>query len=210
MFVTSGMAAVALGLLLGVGSADDSALYAPAPPPGSAFVRVLQAGPKAADGAVGKASVGTVAVGMASEYIVVPQGAVSVKSGTAAHPVTVEASKYYSVAVHSGAPVVFTDTAPSSANKAVVVVYNLSTATSVSLTTADGSVAIVSDIAPGKSGHRELNPLAVPLVVSGPAGTVKELGERVLERGSAYSVVVTGQGDALTASWSAARTRPLR
>ena len=81
MFVPGSLATVAMGLLIGAASADDSALYAPAPPPGSAFVRVLQAGPQAADGAVGSSSVGKVAVGMASEYIVVPKGEVSVKSG---------------------------------------------------------------------------------------------------------------------------------
>ncbi len=195
-----------IGLLVAAG-ADDATLYAAAPPPGSAFVRVLQAEGKAT-GKVGGKDVSAIAAGEASSYFVVAQGQVNVNLGAKTHTLAAESGAYYSVAWLPPGPKVFTDTPHTSRTKALVTVYNLSDLPTVSLTTADGAVEIVGGVAPGTSARRELNALAVPLVIRSPDRVVTDLSEQVLERGAAYQVVVTGAGSAVTATWGRSQTQP--
>jgi alginate O-acetyltransferase complex protein AlgF len=190
--------------------ANDASLYAPAPPPGSAFVRVLQAGAGAESANVGGVSVGAVQPGADSDYIVVAAGKTDVMLGGNRHAIEVAAQRYYTVAFGDDGPVVFADTPPSARTKAGITVYNLSDIPAVSLQTADGQVQIVADVAPDQHGFRQLNALAVPLRIAGSGGEVMDLGERVLERGAAYSVVVWDGRDGPTARWSTARTRALQ
>jgi hypothetical protein len=173
-------------------------------------VRLLQAGAAAAPGEVGGTAVDALPPGGTSAYVVAAQGAVAVGLGGASHRLDAAAGGYYSVAWLGGAPTVFEDATSKNKAKAMLTVYNLSGVDGVSLTTGDGKVEIVAGVGKGASAHREVNALAVPLAVAVPGGAPVALGEQVLERGGAYSVVVTGSGPALQATWTRATTAPLR
>lgn len=202
---------VALSVLSLVGlltATDDATLYAPAPPPNSAFVRVLHAGAGAEPAKVGTVALGAVESAAASAYAVAPSGELVASLGAQSHTLRVAAGGYYSVAWPGGTPTVFKDVPHASRTKALITVYNVSDLPTVALTTADGSIEVVGGVAVGTSGRRELNALAVPLVIRGPSGVVADLGEQVLERGAAYQVVVTGSGTDATALWGRSQTRP--
>ena len=116
----------------------------------------------------------------------------------------------YRTAVYTGdAVAVVVDPPSPPRTKALVALYNLSGAAALSLTTADGGVSILSDVAPGAVAGRAVNPVALSAAVSGGAAPVA-LPEHILERGVAYAVVVTGPPDDLRARWIAARTETSR
>ncbi len=187
-------------------AADDASLYAAAPPAGSAFVRVIQADLTSGDGTVGATAVRGVESGEASAYVVAPQGSVAVGLAGAKHTLEATAGGYYSVVWLSGTAKVFEDTPAESRTKALLTVYNLSDQAEIRLTTGDGAVEIVGGVAPAATAQRALNALAVPLSVYGPSGLITAFPERVLDRGAAYSVIVTGIGDRTAAHWVQSRT----
>ena len=59
----------------------DAGLYAPEPPPGSAFVRVINGSPTAVTPKIGGQAAASVSSGAASPYVVVPGGSVEVDAG---------------------------------------------------------------------------------------------------------------------------------
>src|SRR5438552_5609861 len=90
---------LALGLTAAQAAGDD-ALYDPAPPPNSAFVRVIDArGQGNLTVNVGQAQVAVPPSGV-SPYIVVPQGEQDVTLSTASSKVNLAAGKYYTIAFY--------------------------------------------------------------------------------------------------------------
>lgn len=183
----------------------DVGLYAPAPPPGSAFVRVVNAGGASVSGTVGKYATGAVATGKASPYWAVPGGAVSITVGTKTQSVQAAAGGF--VTVVSGLPgktelVPLVDVVSANRAKASIVLYNLSSKPGVDLATADGAITLFTDIAPGAESMREVNALSVAFAVNGPDAPVTTFPVVTLERGVAYSVIVYETGGKLAATWS--------
>ncbi len=182
-------------LLLSAASAQDTGLYAPAPPANSAFVRVVNApeatlGTKAVKGEAGKVSA----------YVVVPQGNVTAKIGSATANLKVEAGKFYTAGVSGGKVVLLTDQGADNRAKAVLTVYNLSKNASIDLKTADGKTTVITGVKPGSSGSRAVNGITVDLsAFAGPkvVGTVSGVK---LERGSGYALVVSDTGMTVTQS----------
>ena len=174
--------------------AQDTGLYAPAPPANSAFVRVLN---------VPAATLGSSAVTAdkaASPYVIIPQGTFNAKVGAVSGPLKVEAGKFYSVVSSGGKLALLTDQAADNRAKALLTVYNLSKAPSLDLKTADGKTTVVKDVKPGSSGSRAVNGITVDLAAfagTKSLGTVKGVK---LERGNAYALVVTDSGMTLTQS----------
>ena len=91
-----------LALSFACGQRILDSLYAPDPPPNSAFVRVVNG--MSSDVA---ATVGTQRVGArmrdASPYVIVPQGAVAFSAGKTAQTVKVQAGKFYTLALTGSA-----------------------------------------------------------------------------------------------------------
>ncbi|WP_084475004.1 alginate O-acetyltransferase AlgF [Deinococcus pimensis] len=187
-------------------------LYDPAPPPNSAFVRVVNGTADALDVPLGTVRASARARN-ASPYVVVPQGAVTLKVGRSTRAVTVEAGRFYSVAVtgNADAPRVtlLTDEANDDRAKALVAVYNLSKLATVDFKTADGKLTVVEGVTPNTTKTRAVNGVKVDLAVFSKATNLATFKDVQLERGVAYAVIVTDAGGKPTATWvrSATKTR---
>ncbi|WP_084147846.1 alginate O-acetyltransferase AlgF [Deinococcus frigens] len=184
-----------LALLLSSGATAQEGLYDPAPPPNSAFVRVLD---------VPAATLGGKAVaaekGAASPYVVIAQGDFAVKAGTVSGRLKVEAGNFYSVVTSGGKLVLLTDQAAENRAKALLTIYNLSKASRVDLKTADGKTAVVSGVRSGESGSRAVNGVTVDLSAFDGSKALGTLRGIRLERGNAYALVLTDTGLTLTPS----------
>lgn len=193
-------------LLSLVAQAQD--LYDPEPPPGSAFVRVLRADGGGAAYTLSTIDLGTVEVGHVTAYVPVPAGAVpSPRSGLSVKG-SIEAGGYYTVVDRGqGTAPLLVDGSSRKLHKAVVQVYNVSDAADVDLRLPDGKTAVVADVAPGATGHREVNPLKVTLVAYADDQGLPELTDRKLDQGGVYTAVVAGEGPNRTVTWTRAETR---
>ena len=170
-------------------------LYAPAPPANSAFVRVI-----GAPAATLETQPVTAAKNAASAYVVIPQGSLTAKVGTVGQKFTVVAGKFYSVVLLGGKLSLLTDQAADNKAKALLTVYNLSSAAALDLKTADSKLSVVSGVKPGESGSRAVNGITVDLAAFSGTKTLGTLKAVKLERGNAYAVVVTDVGATLTQS----------
>ena len=170
-------------------------LYAPAPPANSAFVRVI-----GAPAATLETQPVMAAKDAASAYVVIPQGTLTAKVGTVSQKFTVVAGKFYSVVLLGGKLSLLTDQAADNKAKALLTVYNLSSAAALDLKTADGKLSVVSGVKPGESGSRTVNGITVDLAAFSGTKTLGALKAVKLERGNAYAVVVTDVGATLTQS----------
>jgi alginate O-acetyltransferase complex protein AlgF len=187
----------------------DISLYAAAPPPGSAFVRVINASGASVSSKVGQYNTGAVATGGASPYFAVPGGDVAITSGKSSQTVQAAAGAFVSLVV--GMPgksgfVPLTDTVSANRAKASILLYNLTTSPTIDLATADGKAVVFTDVPAGTEVMREVNALSVEFTVQGPTEPVATFPLATLARGSAYSVIVYENGGKLAATWSANTT----
>lgn len=166
----------------------DAALYAPEPPPGSAFLRVLNGQSAVATAEFGGRRVTALAGGAASPYVPLPAGPVAVSSGPAKGNGDLEAGRFYTAALVSSGVRILADPAPPSRLKAGLVLYNLLQAGPLDLVTADATIRILEDVAPLAVGGREVNALKVALAVEGNA-RVGACPESHLVRAAVYSVI---------------------
>jgi len=202
-------------LFLATAAAQDGdvGLYAAAPPAGSAFVRVVNAGGAALTGKVGKYATGSIAPGVASPYYAVPGGDVALALGQKSQ--TVQAPTGTFVTVVSGMPgkgegVVLPDTLSQNRAKATILLYNVSSQAGIDLATSDGKVTVFTDVPPGTEVMKEVNAISIGFTVQGPSSAVTTFPTATLERGAAYSVVVYDSGGKLAATWSTNSTAPVK
>ncbi len=195
-----------LGLVALAPAQDDmDALYDPAPPADSAFVRIVNAAATEASAHIGRRELGAIAPGAVSPYFVAAAGEHTVRLGAIENPLTVEAQGYYTVAPASSGATVVTDEGKLELAKATVVLYNFSALPTVELKTADGGASVVEAVQPGASGSRKVNGVTVDLAVFAGDTKVADLPQRKLERNVGYAVVVTGEaGERVT--WARATT----
>lgn len=189
--------------------AQDAGLYPEPPPADSSFIRVVnaRAGTKALPVTVGAKDFGVIGPAQASDYRVFQRGSLVVTAGGSAAPIEVDPAKFFSVVLVDGGGVeLVEDPMNTSRAKVVLAVYNLSGLATVDLKTADGAVAVVSQVASRGVGSASVNPIKVSLAVFGPSGLVKDLGEYKLERGAVYSVLVVGPAAAPEVVWQVTRT----
>jgi alginate O-acetyltransferase complex protein AlgF len=198
-----GTLSLALLSLLKIAAAQDEALYAAAPPPGSAFVRVV-ATTRQGSVKLGATDLGALAPGGASAYRPRPAGSGPVVSGALQCNYTAEAGQYYTVVLPAaGSSTTCTtlhDPAPPSRSKAGLVLYNLSRSGPLTLETADGAVKVIEALGAGALADRAVNALPVTLRVSRPQGPPLPLPELSLRRGGVWSVFVREEGNGLSVS----------
>ena len=213
MAIRVGFGAILAAALAGGVLADaESGLYDPAPPPGSAFVRIINATPSAelASQLDGADWTRTEATG-ASEYRPVPAGAHQAAIAGKSADFSVEAGQFYSVVVGGDAAApevtVLPDAKLDSMAKALVSFYNLTDKPTLSLRTADGKVAVIDDVGADAAGNRQVNPLKVQFAVFEGEQPIAEIDEVSIERGAAYSVIVTDINGQLQAQWARSATR---
>jgi len=180
-------------------AAGDEALYDPAPPPNSAFVRVIDArGQGNMQVSIGQSAVTVPASGV-SPYIVVPQGEQDVALSTQSSKVNLAAGKYYTVALFlEGAtqPTLLEDQILTNPAKSGVYVYNFSDAPSVKLYAPQPKVAVVENLQPGKSAFKSVNAVTVQLALMDGDKTLSDFGQINLKRRAGLTFVVFGNGGA--------------
>ena len=190
----------AIAVLSGIASAQDLAgLYAPAPPPDSAFVRIINATATPLSATLGSKAATAPKAGI-STYVVVPQGNVAAKVGAANNTLAVVAGKFYSAVWNGKTFRLMTDVSADDRAKAQLTVYNLGTRPALDLKTADGKLSVVGGVKPGESGNRAVNGITVDLAVFGGSKALATFKGAALERGNAYAIVVTDSGSSMTVS----------
>jgi len=194
-----------IGFVFLIGSAtaqDLQSLYAPAPPPNSAFVRVINTTAVPVTATM-NAKVTNAPKSGISAYVVVPQGNITAKSGLTSVGLPVSAGKFYSAIWNGKTFKLVPDLSADDRAKALLTVYNLSKAPSLDLKTADGKLSVISAVKPGESGNRAVNGITVDLAAMNGPKVLATFKGVALERGNAYAIVVTDTGSSLTVSSTA-------
>lgn len=198
-FLAAMLALVLLGAALiaaDAAHAGDEALYGPAAPPGSAFIRVFNGtGQSLNDAKVGPEDFNEVPPYDASEFTFVPAGSHTLIAGGTKQQLALKADRFYTAALLDGKIQVLENERFGNRLKALVMVYNLAGAGDLSLRTADGKTTVVEKVAPHSVGAREVNAIRAQFALfSGDkrVAAVKPIG---LERGRAFSLFVAGTPD---------------
>jgi alginate O-acetyltransferase complex protein AlgF len=180
-------------LALAIGSpafADDDGLYPDAPPPGSAFVRFLNADPGPAVIELRGKSYGATRQGVLTRYIFVPNGESQLSFGGNGAMKALQEGRRYSVVLAKGKLTILEEPAEKSPLKAEIVLINASSRPGMALKTADGSVSVIEAVAPGSLGARAVNAVKVPFALYAGGKKIGELAPPDLERGESYAVIV--------------------
>lgn len=214
--------AILLAVFLPVAPAlagSDDGLYAPVAPEGSAFVRFVNAvdeSDSAAPSIRGK-NYSAVDAGETSAYFPVKAGDADIALGThSTGKRSLEEGAYYTYYVKNtaslekqglkgGGSSLLKDQAISNPAKALISFYNLTGKSSLSLKTADGKVEVTS-AETGKAGYRDINGVPVTLAVFDGAAKVADVGQVVLKRGEATTILVTEKKDGTVSASTAQAT----
>jgi alginate O-acetyltransferase complex protein AlgF len=195
------LALAAAGLIwLAAGAAPAGLLYDPEPPPNSAYVRVINATPKAmAEVSVdGRARIRDLAANEASEYLVLPAGKRTLSIAGAGGPaaslaVDVVAGRAVTIAFAGAAkPWIFEDKANTNLAKAVLAIYHLNAgAGPVDVLAANGATKVVTGLAPGASQGLTVNPIKVDLsAVASGTGSPLASASVAMQPGGTYSLML--------------------
>jgi alginate O-acetyltransferase complex protein AlgF len=189
-------ALMALSLLLTLSftplaRAADDGLYAAAPPPGSAFVRFVNAeSAQSLKGSVRGKAFPTLSAGHAGPYMPVAQGDAAINLGSASATHTLKPGGHYSAISMGGRLVVLDEPVNDNKLKTQIILINASKQKDITLKTADGSVSVIDAVAPGQLNARQVNPVKTGFSVYAGGNKVASLNEQSLERGAGYAVVV--------------------
>jgi alginate O-acetyltransferase complex protein AlgF len=191
---------LALSLVGLQAQAGEAALYGPAAPKGSAFVRLYNAGVQATTVKVGSASITSTAPQGGSAFSFLPAGSYTAEVGGKSLPVTLAADQYYTLVNTPDTPRLVLDPAFYNRQKALVRLHNL-TDQSLSLKTKDGATQVVEPVAPGKHGDREINPVKVSLALYDGEQRLSDVETTLLERGQVTALFVTKAQGRLMPVW---------
>ena len=193
---------LAMFFLVPASRADDKALYGPAAPAGSAFIRVFNAsGTSEVVAQVGIESLEEVDAWEASEFGFVPAGQHVLRVGGATRTVTLAADRYYTALADGSSIQLIENDQFRNRLKALVILYNL-TDEELSLKTSDGSVKVIEPVAQDSFGQREVNPARVQLAVYNGAQKLASAPQVNLARGKAFSLFAVGSSDAPRLVWT--------
>lgn len=186
-------------LSLNAFAGGDSALY-PVAPKGSAFVRVYNASSSEITPSIGPGKFTAVSPSSSSAYSFVPGGSYTAQLGAKSLPVTLSSDKYYTVVNETSQPKLVEESKFDNKAKSRIDVQNL-TDKPLTLKTADGKTDVVPNVAPSKSGSREINPVKVSLALYSGDQKVADVKPVTLERGKITSLFITGSGSSVKAEW---------
>jgi alginate O-acetyltransferase complex protein AlgF len=181
-------------------SADDEALYGPAAPPGSAFVRVFNPGSQDIDASVADKAMRGIEPYAVSEFVFLPPGQHKLTAGGASQTVALKGGRYYTAVPAGKGFRLFDNDGKLSRLKALVIVYNL-TGAPVSLQTAQGT-AVIENVAPEASGARAVNAVKTGLALSSAGTRVADVKPITFERGKAFSLFVLPGGEQPMSVWA--------
>ncbi|WP_040309850.1 alginate O-acetyltransferase AlgF [Asticcacaulis biprosthecium] len=189
----------------------DAGLYAAAPPPNSVFIRVVSTveDGQTVNATIGKASY-SVAAGTATAYKIIPAGTTQVRFGTKGKTLVVSDGGYYTVVIFGtrSAPhaALIEDPKLDSKVKGLITFYNLTDRAALSLKTADGAAAVVDAVAPRKVGSRPVNSATTGFAVFDGTSQLGTVPQQTIERGNAYSSIVSEVGGKIKVVWVRSET----
>jgi alginate O-acetyltransferase complex protein AlgF len=193
---------VAAALIAAEAARADEALYGPAAPPGSAFVRLFNGTTQSIiDAKVGPEEFNEIPPYDASEFTFLPPGSYDLAAGPVKQKVTLQADRYYTAAVLNGKVQLLENGKYSNRMKALVVLYNLTGDSALSLKTADGKTAVVDNVAPSTAGQREVNAVKAQLALYKGNQLFTQVRPVALERGRAFSLFVAGTATSPVPVW---------
>jgi alginate O-acetyltransferase complex protein AlgF len=181
----------------------DGALYDPAPPPNSAFLRIMSAAPAAvADGKIGgnPISLGEANV---SDFVVVPGGKSAVEAGGKSGEVDCPSGKYCSVVFDlagSSSPALIVDEVLDNPAKSGLHFYNLTDQPALTLFAPDQGVALFEGVPTGGMKFRQVGAVTVNLSVKSGDSEVAKIEGAALKRRTGHSVIVRGASGSITAA----------
>ena len=167
----------------------DEELYAPPAPAGSAFFRFVKSANQKSYKNVDPANV--------SSYFVIPHGDITFNWGSEAKR-ALESGEYYSVISKNGEIIILKDQKPTTALKAMISFYNLTSKDKLTLKAEMGvkHFPVFKDVEKNKNAAREMNALKLPFVVMNADNEIAtKLEPMNLERGQAYSVIAYEAAD---------------
>lgn len=191
-----------LALAATAARAGDEALYGPAAPPGSAFIRVFNGTSQSINEArVGSEDFNEIPPFDASEFTFLPPGAHTLTAGEVKQSLTLKPDRFYTAAIMNGKVKLLDGERYSNRMKALVIVYNLVDGGELSLRTADGKTPVVDKVAPNATGQREVNAVRTQLALYRGEQRVAAVRPVSLERGRAFSLFVTGSPEQPVPVW---------
>lgn len=184
-------------------------LYLPAPPPDSAFVRIVHGGQgcPGGPGRVGDKKLGAIGDLAITPYVAVPKGQAAAAVGTLEATLSFDAGEYYSVACAGEALRAVKDARNTNLAKASLLLYNLTDQPGARLTTGDGKVEVIGAVAAQAEGSQAVNAISTDLALWLGDTKITVLEGVKLERGRAYSAVITSSADGPKATWVENATR---
>jgi alginate O-acetyltransferase complex protein AlgF len=199
---------IALGTLTIAGAAtsahaNDGALYDPAPPANSAFLRIMSAAPAAVADA--KVDGNPVDLGAAnvSDFVVVPGGKNAVEARGKSGEVDCPSGKYCSVVFDlagvSGAALIIDEVLDNPA-KSGLHFYNLTDQPALTLFAPDQNVALFEGVPSGGMKFRQVGAVTVNMTVKSGETEVAKIDGAALKRRTGHSVIVRGAGGVVTAA----------
>lgn len=175
--------------------AEKPGLYKAAIPPGSAGVRMFNAGAPITAGKAkfGERFVRGLGTGEASPYITMVAGSRSMSCGGKNIMADINEGKFYTLICggnHEGT--LLEDPQPSNTTKTFVILYNLSQKDAVRLMTSNGKLSVVNDTPPKGIGSREINPVRVEFGVFDKQNhNLFDIGQVAFAPERIYSIFVT-------------------
>ncbi len=191
-------------------AADDTGLYDPVPPEGSAFVRFVSdyeiSGSKPVK--VNGKTYDYLDYKEASSYFVFPAGDINAQVGEASKKFPVEEGRFYTaILAENGTMNIQADPENDNQAKAQILLYNLSGQDNLSLKTADGAIEVIPPVGHGKMSNKQINPVRVSLAIYNGDKKIKDLGSVSLERSQSYSAILASGDDI---NWVKATTNTTR
>ncbi len=200
--------ALVTGSLALVGSitssfATDDALYDPAPPPNSSFLRIMSASPTAVTD--GKIAGNPVNLGEfnVSGYVVVPGGKSAIEADGKSGEVECPSGKYCSAVfglAGDADPLVIVDEVLDNPAKSGLHFYNLTDQSALTLFAPDQKVDLFKDIASGAMQFRQVGAVTVNFAIKSGSTEVAKLESVELKRRTGHSVIVRGTTGSIVAS----------
>lgn len=205
------VAGAVLWAVLWCAQVSAQALYAPAPPPDAAFVRVVHAAQDLAEVTpeVGDTVFDPLAFGAVTPYQTVTQGERTLQAGELNQTLEIRAGRFYTLALTGEGAVLLEDPTLENSARALLTLYNLSDLASVDLRTADGETDVVTRVAPGEAESIDVNPIAAAFGVFEADVPVATFDEVQLRRGEVYSAFVFGPAEAPSGLFEANTTQTL-
>jgi len=188
---------------LSFGETASAQLYAAAAPANSAFIRVYNNTANAGlPVQIGAAAQPALMAYSASDYQFLPPGQVLVKAGAHQKTMSLVANHYYTAVVSREGLAPYELSGVLNRLKAMVAIFNLMPATTLSLKTADGKASVFEGVAPGLAAQREINPLKLNLAVFDNATLIGSAPPVALDRGKVFSLFVSGSATSPVMVWN--------